>query len=79
MSNLAAQQHAYSQLNDKNVHWIRLDAKHIMVYMSSDGNGSHIPDLDIVKDYLEKMGFRETDRDFDRICGKGFSVFKQLN
>jgi hypothetical protein len=67
---------AYKGLTNANVDWTRLDKKTIRVYMSSNGNGSHHENLDRVKSYLERAGFFEFNRDFDVVCGKGYSDFK---
>lgn len=69
---------AMTEMTEKNVHWSRLNDRQIIVYMSSNGNGSHIGDQDIVKTFLEANGFFEFERGFDRICGKGTQVFNQL-
>jgi hypothetical protein len=70
---------AYNELNDKNVHWNRVNDKTIIVYMSSDGNGSHHANLDAVTSFLANAGFYEFERDFDLVCGKGYSVYKETN
>ncbi len=69
--------YALDVLNNINAHWVRTSKREIMVYASSDGNGSHHEELDKIKKFLELHGFFEFNRDFDRICGKGFSVFKE--
>lgn len=68
---------AYNELEAKNVHWNRVNEKTIIVYMSSDGNGSHHVDLDAVTGFLSQAGFYEFERDFDRVCGKGYAVYKE--
>lgn len=68
---------AYEVLSSRRQHWCRLDTRTIRVYMSSDGNGSHHEGLDHIKDFLEQAGLIEWNRDFDPICGKGFSDFKE--
>lgn len=78
MNQLKTQQIAMQEMIDQNVHWTRLNERQIIVYTSSDGNGSHITNQDILKDYLEAHGFFEFERGFDRHCGKGTQVFNQL-
>ena len=68
---------AYNQLDEKHVHWSRVDKKTIIVYMSSDGNGSHHSNLDLITQFLGQAGFYEFERDFDRQCGKGYCVYKE--
>lgn len=70
-------QYAYNELNKNDVHWSRVDATKIIVYMSSDGNGSHHANLDQVTQFLSTAGFFEFERDFDRVCGKGYAVYKE--
>lgn len=68
---------AYESLTNAFIHWNRVDARTIMVWASSDGNGSHHPHLDRITAFLKQAGFVEFERDFDRICGKGFAIYKE--
>lgn len=72
-------QNAYDELTKNRIHWDRLSKNTIRVWMSSDGNGSHHENLDKITNFLSQAGFKEIDRDFDRICGKGFSDYREIN
>lgn len=74
---------AIDNLQNANVHFSlnggdEKPATRLMIWTSSNGNGSHIAEQDNLKAYLEERGFFEFERDFDRVCGKGLQVFKIL-
>lgn len=58
------------------VHFCRLSNGRLMIYESSDGNGSHIENQDALKTFLENHGFYEFSRGFDTQCGKGTQEFR---
>jgi hypothetical protein len=70
------EQEAYDALTNAGAHWTRINERTIRVYMSSDGNGLHHEGLDKVTAFLEQAGFFEFDRDFDRMCFKGYCDYK---
>lgn len=75
---LKTQQTALQDMQNANVHFSRTASNKIVVFTSSNGNGSHISEQDNIKAFLEARGFFESERGFDNICGKGTQFFTQL-
>ena len=65
-------QEAYKELSDKHVHWDRKDSNHIIVWT----NGYKTQDCHNIEKFLMQAGMFIVRQEFDKICGKTYSVYK---
>lgn len=63
---------AYEILNKYYIHWSRKDAKHIIIWTS----GYKTQEAHAIEALLRQAKMRIVEQEFDRMCGKTFSVFK---
>ncbi len=71
-SKLTAQE-AYAALSANHVHWDGYDTNHIIVWTS----GYITNEAHELERYLMTAGFRAVKQEFDKICGKTFTIFRR--
>jgi hypothetical protein len=65
-------QQAYDALIESHVHWDRKDSQHIIIWTS----GYKTADCMKIETFLMQAGMRCVKQEFDKHCGKTFSIFK---